>query len=317
MNRVYWMNDRQKHIFIANGHILLFFFSLLCPALLRGQILSKEEIKLWQEPFWKNITHEGILKPEYAYLDSVSFYSISYRSDCLVVKGYIVEPRKAGKYPVVIFNRGGNRHFSALSPATLVQYVARLASSGYLVAASNYREQDEFGGADVGDVLSLMYLLADHPKADTARTGMFGWSRGGMMTYLCLSQTKRIKAAVVGSGPTDLFEVIQQRPEMETAVFAECIPRYEKEKYAALIQRSAFFWPGRLPKEPGILILTATKDDRVPPDQGRKMADTLKSLGYPVRWLAFDTDHYFSDKKQELDKLVIEWFDQELKKPDE
>ena len=29
---------------------------------------------------------------------------------------------------------------------------------------------------------------------------MFGWSRGGMMTYLALTKTNRIKAAVVGSG---------------------------------------------------------------------------------------------------------------------
>src|SRR5690348_10353068 len=42
---------------------------------------------------------------------NVSFSRITYLSDGLKVKGYIAVPKKPGKYPCIIFNRGGNRDF--------------------------------------------------------------------------------------------------------------------------------------------------------------------------------------------------------------
>ena len=45
---------------------------------------------------------------------------------------------------------------------------------------------------------------------------MLGWSRGGMMTYLALQKSDKIKTAIVGNGPTDLFGLISDRPEMES-----------------------------------------------------------------------------------------------------
>jgi dipeptidyl aminopeptidase/acylaminoacyl peptidase len=35
---------------------------------------------------------------------------------------------------------------------------------------------------------------------------MFGWSRGGLMTYITLTKTERINAAVIGGGVTDLIQ---------------------------------------------------------------------------------------------------------------
>jgi dipeptidyl aminopeptidase/acylaminoacyl peptidase len=54
---------------------------------------------------------------------------------------------------------------------------------------------------------------------------MFGWSRGGMMTYLALARTDRIAAAIVGSGVTDLPDMLARRPEMED-VFQALVPGY-------------------------------------------------------------------------------------------
>jgi len=94
--------------------------------------------------------------------------------------------------------------------------------SGYVIVASQYRGngggegKEEFGGKDVNDVLNLIPLLSNMPQADTARIGMFGWSRGSMMTYLALTKTTTIKAAVVGSGLTDLITSLKERPEPET-----------------------------------------------------------------------------------------------------
>jgi dipeptidyl aminopeptidase/acylaminoacyl peptidase len=67
---------------------------------------------------------------------------------------------------------------------------------------------------------------------------MFGWSRGGMMTYRALTKTDRIKAAVVGSGLADAFATIKKRPEMDS-VFAGLVPGYSQNRDSALKTRSA------------------------------------------------------------------------------
>ncbi|MBK6831109.1 MAG: hypothetical protein IPG92_10395 [Flavobacteriales bacterium] len=46
----------------------------------------------------------------------------------------------------------------------------------------------------MNDVLNLMPLLAQVPEADTSRIGLFGTSRGGLMTsaWPSISRTPRI-----------------------------------------------------------------------------------------------------------------------------
>lgn len=225
----------------------------------------------------------------------------------------VVEPKKEGIYPVVIFNRGGNRSYGQLTIATMIMYVSALADQGYVVIGSNYREQDEFGGAEINDVLALTETVTEFEKADTSRMGLFGWSRGGMMTYLALQKSDRFKTAVVGNGPTDLLGVIADRPEMETNVIAECVPGYAENKEAELKKRSVVFWADELSKNTSLLILCGTRDDRVNPTQSDSLAAKLTALQYDVELKKFDTDHFFSDKKAELDACVIGWFNEKLK----
>lgn len=225
----------------------------------------------------------------------------------------VVEPKKEGIYPVVIFNRGGNRSYGQLTIATMIMYVSALADQGYVVIGSNYREQDEFGGAEINDVLALPETVTEFEKADTSRMGLFGWSRGGMMTYLALQKSDRFKTAVVGNGPTDLLGVIADRPEMETNVIAECVPGYAENKEAGLKKRSVVFWADELSKNTSLLILCGTRDDRVNPAQSDSLAAKLTALQYDVELKKFDTDHFFSDKKAELDACVIRWFNEKLK----
>ena len=149
---------------------------------------------------------------QYNYLYDVHIYDITYESDGLLVKGALLEPKQDGKYPTIIFNRGGNRSYATMSANRLVSTsLAELASQGYVVIASNYRENDEYGGEDVNDVLNLIETLNEVEKADTDRIGMYGWSRGGIMTFLALARTDKIKTAVIGSAPSNLFDVVTER----------------------------------------------------------------------------------------------------------
>lgn len=300
----------------GKGIIFLFilFFHFTYGVAQNGKLLSKEPVDLSGTPAWKRISENGQLLTEYQHLHTLNFYRITYQSDSLVVNGMLVEPKKPGKYPVVIFNRGGNRNFAPLTVGTLVFYTSALAAQGYVVVGSNYREQDEFGGAEINDVLNLTETIGDFENADTALIGMFGWSRGGMMTYLSLQKSTRIKTAIVGNGPVDMFGIIADRPEMETKVLAECVPDYLKNKETELKKRSVVYWPDELDKNASLLILCGTRDDRVNPAQADLLSEKLKAVNYEFELKKFDTDHSFSDKEKELNQVVIDWFNQKLKR---
>lgn len=278
-----------------------------------GKILSKKLVDISKTPIWNRISQDNKLHSDFEYLQKLDFYFITYESDSLIVKGIIVEPKKEGKYPVVIFNRGGNRDFAQLTIATMIMYTSKLAEQGYVIIGSNYREKDEFGGTEINDVLILTETVKEIEKADSNCIGMFGWSRGGMMTYLALQKSDKIKTAIVGNGPTDMFGLINDRPEMESKVIAECVPYYEENKESELKKRSVVYWTDELDKNSSLLILCGTNDTRVNPEQADSVANKLTEIEYDFELKKFETDHYFTEYKNELNQLVIDWFDKRLK----
>jgi dipeptidyl aminopeptidase/acylaminoacyl peptidase len=249
-------------------------------------------------------------------LKSVQFHRITYLSDGLKVNGYLAAPKHGERLPCVIFNRGGNREFGALRRGPAAALLGRMASWGFVVVASQYRGNDggegreEFGGADVNDVLNLIPLLQSWPHADASRVGMYGWSRGGMMTYLALTRMTNIAAAVIGAGPTDQLRWPERRPDMETNVFAELIPGYATNRDPALRARSALYWPEKLHKQTPILLLHGSADWRVDPTDSLRMATALFEQKHPFRLVFFEGgDHGLSEYSDEVNQLVRDWLD--------
>ena len=164
------------------------------------------------------------------FIDSIEVQSITYLSDGLKVKGYVAIPSEDGPFPCLIVNRGGNREYGAISDPAAVGWLGAMADWGYVVIASQYRGVaggegvEEFGGADVDDVLNLIPVLESIPKADTSRIDMWGASRGGLMTYLALARTNRVRAAVIAAGMSNSFDTVERRPAMETNVYSELAP---------------------------------------------------------------------------------------------
>jgi len=259
-------------------------------------------------------------KPEYAYLDSVEASEITYLSDGLRVKGFLVEPKGAGPFPAVIYNRGGNRDFGPISPRTVAFLMARIASWGYVVVGSQYRGNgggeglEEFGGADVDDVLNLIPLLEARPKADATRMGMYGGSRGGMMTYLVLARSDRFKAAVIRAGLSDLLRTRSDRPGMDS-LFVELIPGYDFKNEQPLIDRSAVRWADKLPKTTPILLLHGTADWRADPHQGLDMSRALLEAGHPFRLVLLEGgDHALNEHRPEMWHQARSWLDRYVKR---
>lgn len=251
-----------------------------------------------------------------AILEAVEVRAITYRSDGLAVKGWLVVPKQGGRLPCVIYNRGGNREFGAITARGAALQLGRIASWGYVVVASQYRGNaggegaEEFGGADVNDVLNLVPLLKSLPRADAARIGMWGWSRGGMMTYLALARTDAIAAAVVGAGLADAFDNVARRPEMERDVFAELAPGFADDREGALAARSAVRWAEKLAPATPILLLHGTADWRVHPTEALAMAGRLLELKRPFRLVMLEGgDHGLSEHRAEVDRIGREWLD--------
>ncbi|WP_044402739.1 S9 family peptidase [Lacinutrix sp. Hel_I_90] len=257
-------------------------------------------------------------KEQLKYIDSIEVYSITYLSDGLKVNGLLVKPKKEGNYPCVIYNRGGNRDFGALKIAHGILTLGQIAKEGYVVIASQYRGnggsegQEEFGGKDVNDVVILTEVLKEIDGADTNNIGMYGWSRGGMMTYIALTKTNKIKAAVVGGGLSDLTVI--DRPKMESGVYAELIPNYKENKIVELEKRSAIKWVDQFPKNTPILVLHGNADWRVKSTNSLKLAFEFEKYRIPYRLTIFDGgDHGITEYKEEVNEDVISWFDRFLK----
>ncbi len=278
-----------------------------------GQLIDRVPMTIPEEL----LQSDGTAREEDAHLDLVDIDEITYISDGLRVTGHLITPRTPGPHPCLIYNRGGNREFGANSPTRVARRLARFASWGYVVAASQYRGNmggegvEEFGGAEVADVVHLIPLLESIPtEADATRIGMIGFSRGGLMTYLALTKTDRVKAAAIVGGVADSRSGIEERPDMETYVYSELIPDYWNVKEEALRARSPVAWPESLCATTPILLLHGTADWRVQPSDSMRMTESLYRLRRPVRLVLYEgADHGLTEYRTEAYEQIHSWMD--------
>jgi dipeptidyl aminopeptidase/acylaminoacyl peptidase len=245
--------------------------------------------------------------------DKVECYKIKYLSDGLKVVAFILKPKGEGsKFPVMIYNRGGNREFGKITKKTLT-YISYLSSNNYVVLASQYRGNDggqgreEFGGKDVNDVLNLIKMAKSLPFIDLTRIVMLGFSRGGMMTCLAIKHGAEIKAAAVVGGVTDLGQLYNDRDEGMKNVIRELVGINKKE----WVERSAYYWAENI--DVPILILHGEDDWRVKVSQAKKLAERLKELGKVHELVVFpEGDHGLNSHRAERNQKIFDWFERYL-----
>lgn len=262
------------------------------------------------------------------YFDSVrselNCQKFLYDVDSVTVEGYLVHPKSyRGTLPVVIYNRGGNGSHARLKFGSLFSHVFPLAENGNFVIASQYRGsgfrrkgldtgEDEFGGKDVEDVLALFDLIDASPVADPNRIGMFGWSRGAIMSFLVATRSDRVAAIAVGGAPTDILKEVAVRPEMER-VFEARIPNYAADREAALKSRSVMFWAEKLPKSTPILILHGQSDANVTVNSALDLAAELQLREIPYRLVIYENGtHALFEYEQQVNTELLNWFKEKL-----
>ena len=280
---------------------------------------NKEGAKLEMPPdFAKRILSREEFERRKAY-DGVDCQRIEYLSDGLKVAGYIWKPKNSEgkKLPLIIFNRGGNRERSKLEPWMAGGFHG-FVSNGFVVIGSQYRGvdggegKDEYGGADVRDVLNLIPLARSLGYVDMNNVFMFGNSRGGMMTYLALKQNVPINAAAVMSGVTDLPGNAQDRPELVSTIYQELIPDFEKRRDEAMRERSAVYWPEKI--NAPLLVLHGTADRSIGAGRTLALAQKLQDLGKSYELIIYaGGDHGLTLDRADSERRILDWFRRHMK----
>lgn len=279
--------------------------------------LKKETISV--ERIILDDTIKNILGESAAYAEKMSklieAYSFKYYSNNHKVSGFLVAPKYiSSKTPVVIYNRGGTKDLGLVKRGQLFFKPALLASWGYIVIGSQYtgnsssEGKDERGGEDLDSVIELKRLIDGLTDADSKRIGMYGISRGGMMTYMALAKVDWIKAAIVVGAPISLFESQNNRPELKE-VFIEAFGSTESE----LKKRSVVYWPEKLPQNTPLLIVHGGKDEQVSPNGLEEFARALNKhkIEHKLR-IYKDNDHSLLKNRVEISQLEKDWFKDNL-----
>ncbi len=246
---------------------------------------------------------------------NIHVHRIRYRSDGLIVTGMMVTPHHIPDkgLPLLIFNRGGSGQYGMLTVLQILYLLAPLASMGYLVLASNYRGNDdgegaeEFGGADVHDVVNLLELGKLLPAWDKQHCFMAGWSRGGMMTLLADKLGAKLDAIATVAGMTDCISTMHDHPDMRD-LYARRIPfKDERELLDQLKARSAVYWAEQI--HAPLLIQHGDADERIHLDQAQRLMTLLQQREHPHRSIIYGGgNHFLNAQRSDVLREIDNWF---------
>ena len=253
---------------------------------------------------------------------SIECLRIQYLSDGLRVVGFLVKPRnpEGSRYPVIIYNRGGLQDIGKIDLPNILDFY-ELGANGFVVLASQYRGNDggegleQFGGADVGDVVALVSLASSLPYADPKNIFFYGHSRGGMMTFLALARGVAVNAAAVVGGIYDLQGLMesskQRMPGVANRVM-KLIPDYPSRGAAALAERSVMQWPEKLAVP--LLMIHGADDEEVPVSQALTFAARLSSLRKEYELIVYAKEvHEALNNRRDRDARIVAWFKRYLR----
>lgn len=242
----------------------------------------------------------------------VEVYTFLYDVDGMKISGFLAVPKHAKRsLPVVIFNRGGTGDYGLVPKGRLFTRIAEIAKWGYVVVGTQYPGNalsegvDERGGSsDLKSVLALRALVEVLDIADETRIGMFGESRGGMMTYLAMQKVNWIKGAVTVGGLANLQRSLLLRPEMKQ-VFKESFGGTKD----GIVSRSVVSWSDTIYPTP-LCIIHGGDDDTVSPYDSLELATKLQDKKHTYELhIVQGGNHGMTNKSMVRDSITRRWFD--------
>jgi len=232
------------------------------------------------------------------YKERLECKQYTYKVDGAYVNGFYVAPAGKKNLPVLINNRGGNGSYGSWVFTNIYNQLFPLAEKTQMaIFATSYRGahpklpgKDEFGGADVADVVALPQLFKHFPAVNAARVGVYGASRGTMQSLRAVQEGLKADALVLYAGSYDFEAELEFRPEMER-VYKARIPNYESNKADELAKRSAIEWVDELPRDLPILLIHGKADRKVSVESSISFAKKLKELGFTYKLSLYEKPH--------------------------
>jgi len=127
-----------------------------------------------------------------------------------------------------------------------------------------------------------------------------------MMTYIALSKTDRIKAAVVVGGLVDCIQQYNEREQGMKQIFIELIGGAPIQKETEYKLRSANYWPEKI--NTPILILHGDADQNVNVTQAQNLAEKLKASGKTYKLVIYREGSHGLREYPETKYEVFSWF---------
>jgi len=243
------------------------------------------------------------------------------------IQGLLVKPhgyRDGQRCPLVVQVHGGPTSFWAdRFYASWRDWAQVLAGRGYAVLLPNPRGSTgrgsafsnaifgDVGGGELRDVIAGVDAMIERGLADPQRLGIGGWSWGGYLTALAVTQTDRFKAAVMGAGVSNLISdsSLGDIPSVNLSYFRETVYRDPDPYY----ERSPIRHVSNT--QTPTLILHGEEDKRVSTAQSVEMYVALRTLKVETQLVTYPREgHFIEEREHQLDlvRRVVGWFEKHL-----
>lgn len=219
---------------------------------------------------------------------------ITYRSQGYAVQAYYMRPSAPGRFPTMVYCRGGIGRVGMVTLSRILPAVLR----GFAVIAPFYRGtkgaegRDEFGGDDRHDVYTALKLLRSFEEASPAPTIVVGFSRGSINALLTARDCPDdVGGAVVWCGVSDLLLTYEERVDLRRMLKRVVgHPVKNRDEYEA---RSPMMWIDRV-KVP-VFIIHSNLDENVSLRHAVQLAKVMEDKGLPYELKIYDGQpHRFS-----------------------
>lgn len=265
-------------------------------------------------------------------------YYVSYLSEGLKIYALMTIPHEQkpdSGWPVVIFNHGYIPPDVYRTTERYIDYVDRIARSGYIVFRSDYRGHDRSEGEANGaygnpdytvDVLNALASMKTYPDADPNRIGMWGHSLGGYITLRSMVIRDDIQVGVIWAGVVASYPDLVNRWRRPPSYIPRRVTGWRTtlaEEYGTPEENPAF-WDAisansYLADLSGpIQLHHGTNDEDVPVEFSVTLSQQIQTAGIPVELYTYEGDnHNISNSFDLAMTRTIEFFDTYLKEVSE
>ena len=192
------------------------------------------------------------------------------------IEGILARPPGTGRLPAVLMIPGYMR-----SAVDQIPMAVALAKRGYVCLALSQPgfgrstgKPDFAGPRTVAAMMEGYRRLLAESFVDTARTALYGYSRGAMVASLMVPRLPGLRCAVLGGGVYDLAAAYR---ELDIEGIRRNIEVEAGSDSTSLRARSSIFEAGRFGCP--VMILHGEKDLNSPVEQARRMHEELRRLG--------------------------------------